>query len=86
MRYPVSEYKYFHDGECLTTPAPKPKCVETVCPDEKSPICGLPDGFCGEPKTFANECYRKVYNAFNPNERKYCVHVFYVDTNNQLFI
>lgn len=72
------EYENFHNGECLTTPAPEPECDEAACPNDDSPICGLPDGFCGEPKTFANECYMKVYNGFNPNEREYQIHIFHI--------
>ncbi|XP_037026886.1 uncharacterized protein LOC119067825 isoform X3 [Bradysia coprophila] len=66
---PDEQYEYFHDGECLTTPAPEPECVETACPDDNNKICGLPDGFCGEPKTFVNDCYMKVYNTFNSDEQ-----------------
>lgn len=71
MRYPVSEYKYFHDGECLTTPAPETDCGLIDCPQIEKPLCGLPKGFCAEPKTFNNKCYLEVYNCFNSNEREY---------------
>ncbi|KAG4072906.1 hypothetical protein HA402_006586 [Bradysia odoriphaga] len=66
---PDEQYEYFHDGECLTTPAPEPECVETACPNDDNKICGLPNGFCGEPKTFANDCYMKVYNTINSEEQ-----------------
>lgn len=57
------------------------KCVECLGPDcaeadsDKKPICGLPDGFCGEPKTFSNKCDIEVYNTFNPTKSKYSEYV-----------
>lgn len=67
---PFIAYTFFHDGECLTTPAPEPDCGLIDCPQDVSPFCAIPTGFCGQPITFNNKCLLEVYNCFNPNERK----------------
>lgn len=67
-------YEYFHDGECLPQPS-EPECNESSCPEEEKPICAHADGSSGEPRTFFNECYLKVYNAFNPDARECDTHV-----------
>lgn len=61
------------DSSCKPVCSPAPDdCGVIDCPQENSAICGLPiNGICGEPKTFYNECYLKVYNCFNPNQRQY---------------
>ncbi|XP_037026891.1 uncharacterized protein LOC119067825 isoform X8 [Bradysia coprophila] len=66
---PANTYKFFHDGDCLTTPAPEPECGLIDCPQDVSPFCAIPTGFCGQPQTFNNRCYLEVYNCFNPDEQ-----------------
>lgn len=51
------EYQFLHEGECE-----EKNCPDT-CVDLYAPICALPDGFCGKPKTFGNSCYLLVYNC-----------------------
>ena len=66
------EYKFFHDGECLTKP--DPDCGLIDCPFESKPICALPDGFCGPPLDFDNSCLMESHNCFNPNSSKTFTH------------
>lgn len=68
----VSAYKYFHEGDCLTTTtaSPEQECGLIDCPKEDSPLCGLPKGFCADPKTFKSKCFLEMHNCYNPNERK----------------
>ncbi|KAJ6640267.1 Ovoinhibitor [Pseudolycoriella hygida] len=67
---PTKKYGYFHNGECLKpTKEPLPECEVTKCPQDNKPVCGLPNGFCAEPRSFPNKCYLDVYNAANPKQQ-----------------
>lgn len=62
LRQIFLEYTKSSDGEC------KPVCPQ-ICPYYVEPFCAVPDGWCGEPKSFGNPCLLAVYNCENPNNR-----------------